>query len=113
MNLKPINFRSSNPDEQDPSSIVCLICGETLSNKKFGHTEEIGNNKVGLCTAHAYKCGRTVGIFLRIVECRVLLLHLNVNAENEISARGSFMPAPYLDDYGETDELLRYEILNK
>ena len=99
--------RSSNLTEQDPSSIICLICGETLCKKKFGHSEEIGNNKVGMCVAHTYRCGKTVGIFLRIVECRVLLLHLNVLAENEIMSRGAYIPAPYLDDYGETDELLR------
>lgn len=69
--------------------------------------QEIGSQRVGNCTAHTYKCGKTSGMFLRINECQVLLLHLNEGAENEIQVRGSFIPAPYIDNYGETDQGLR------
>ncbi len=80
-----------------------------LSNsREYRSTEEIGSTKVGTCTAHAYKCGRTCGIFLRITECQILLLHLNINGNDDIQVRGCLKPAPYIDDYGETDQGLMY-----
>jgi E3 ubiquitin-protein ligase UBR2 len=93
--------------ETDSTSILCLICGEMLTRESIATRQEIGSQRVGNCTAHAYKCGKTSGMFLRINECQVLLLHLNKGAGNEIHVRGSFVPAPYIDNYGETDQGLR------
>lgn len=93
--------------DSEISAIMCLICGEILPSQSYVLQEEIGKNRVGSCTAHAYKCGKTVGMFLRVSECQILLLHLNIGAEDDIQVRGSFIPAPYLDDYGETDQGLR------
>lgn len=58
----------------------------------------INNQTVGACTYHAHECGAGVGIFLRIRDCEIVLLGLS---------KGSLMSAPYLDEYGETDQGLR------
>ena len=51
---------------------------------------------VGACTAHTEVCGAgSAGIFLRIRECKVVLL----SGRN----KGCLIPPPYLDEYGETD----------
>ena len=83
------------------------MCGEMLCSQANCCQQEIGKKRVGSCTAHAYKCSGTVGVFLRVAECQVLLLHLNINSEDDLLVRGCFLPAPYLDDYGETDQGLR------
>ena len=79
-----------------------MLCSQT-----FCCQQEIGSKRVGSCTAHAYKCGLTIGVFLRVAECQVLLLHLNSVQPDDLQVRGCFVPAPYLDDYGETDQGLR------
>ena len=91
----------------ESATIICLICGETLCSQPFCCQQEMFRKRVGCCTAHAYKCSGSVGIFLRVSECQVLLLHLNVSSHEDSQVRGCFVPAPYLDDYGETDQLLR------
>ncbi|XP_023348883.1 E3 ubiquitin-protein ligase UBR1 [Eurytemora carolleeae] len=63
-------------------------CGETIQGEK-----------VGGCTAHAKYCGAGTGIFLKIRDCYIILLHKMY--------RGSIIPAPYLDQYGETDQRLK------
>lgn len=50
---------------------------------------------VGSCTYHAHECSGGVGIFLRIRNCQILLLSGR--------SKGCYMPAPYIDDHGETD----------
>lgn len=50
---------------------------------------------VGSCTYHAYECSGGVGVFLRIRNCQILLLSGR--------SKGCYMPAPYIDDHGETD----------
>jgi len=55
--------------------------------------------KCGGCTTHARECGADIGIFLRIREC-IVVLHSKVT-------RGTFLPAPYLDEYGEADKGLK------
>ncbi len=61
--------------------------------------EMVNGMRSGGCTAHAFKCGATQGIFLRLRKCEVLLL--------SECKRGLILPAPYVDDYGECDEGLR------
>merc|ERR1719427_445788 len=41
------------------------------------------------------ECGAGVGMFLRIRDCEVVLMHNH--------SKGLFLPAPYLDEYGESD----------
>ena len=87
---------------------MCLICGELLCSQTYCCQKEIFKKRVGCCTAHAYKCSGSVGVFLRVSECQVLLMHLNMNSPDDMQVRGSFVAAPYLDDYGETDQGLKY-----
>jgi E3 ubiquitin-protein ligase UBR2 len=75
------------------------------------------NTTVGAATAHAASCGAGTGIFLRLVssvtvrtfsksfvhrvlKCQILLLSGRT--------KGCFYAPPYLDDYGETDQGLKY-----
>lgn len=85
-------------DESSRNPTMCLACGVTLCSMTYCCQYEIEGSTVGACTYHAHECGAGVGIFLRIRECDILLLGVN---------KGSFVPAPYLDKYGETDQGLR------
>lgn len=58
-----------------------------------------GTEVVGAVVAHALRCGAGAGAFLRVRECELLLL--------AAPARGAMQPAPYLDSYGETDQVRR------
>lgn len=55
----------------------------------------ISQQLVGSCTYHAHECSGGVGIFLRIRSCQLLLLSGR--------SKGCYMPAPYIDDHGESD----------
>lgn len=63
--------------------------------------------QVGACTYHAHECGAGACIFIRVRECEILLL--------ASPNRGCFMTPPYLDDYGETGNLIliQFVLLNK
>ena len=37
---------------------------------------------VGACTYHAHVCGAGTGIFLRVRECKILLLHGRIKGES-------------------------------
>nr|XP_032821084.1 E3 ubiquitin-protein ligase UBR2-like isoform X2 [Petromyzon marinus] len=78
------------------SMALCLLCGASLCSLSLCCQTTLGSRTVGACTLHALRCGGGVGIFLRVRECQVLLLANRT--------RGCFMEAPYLDDYGETDQ---------
>jgi len=93
--------------ESTMPTYICLICGEKLCGQSYCCSQEIGSKRVGSCTAHAFKCGSNVGMFLRVTECQVLLLHLNNGDLSNFTVRGCFLPAPYVDDYGETDQYLK------
>ncbi|XP_055586307.1 E3 ubiquitin-protein ligase UBR1-like isoform X2 [Uranotaenia lowii] len=83
-------------DSRNPT--MCLVCGEILCSQSFCCQKELDRNSVGSCTYHAHTCGAGIGIFLRIRDCEILLLGIN---------KGCFISAPYIDEYGETDQGLR------
>lgn len=89
----PNNVRD---DSRNPT--MCLVCGEILCSQSFCCQKELDKNSVGSCTYHVHTCGAGIGVFLRIRESEILLLGMN---------KGCFIPAPYLDEYGETDQGLR------
>ncbi|XP_005107156.1 E3 ubiquitin-protein ligase UBR2 isoform X1 [Aplysia californica] len=89
--------KSDGDDSRAPTR--CLVCGRMLCSQSYCCQSELEGSQVGAATEHAYHCGANSGIFLRVRECQVLLL------SNKI--RGCFLPAPYLDIYGETDQGLR------
>lgn len=89
----PNNVRD---DSRNPT--MCLVCGEILCSQSFCCQKELDKSSVGSCTYHVHTCGAGIGVFLRIRESEILLLGMN---------KGCFIPAPYLDEYGETDQGLR------
>ncbi|GCC35536.1 hypothetical protein chiPu_0014021 [Chiloscyllium punctatum] len=90
---------SRSSDDETKNLALCMFCGAMLCSESQCCREEVNGEEIGACVAHAINCGSGLGMFLRIRECQVLLLA----GKN----RGCFIPAPYLDDYGETDQLLR------
>uniref|UniRef100_A0A8C4XDW1 E3 ubiquitin-protein ligase n=1 Tax=Erpetoichthys calabaricus TaxID=27687 RepID=A0A8C4XDW1_ERPCA len=89
--------RSADDEKKHPT--LCLFCGAMLCSQSPCCQEMADEDEVGACTAHSLTCGAGVGMFLRIRECEVILL--------SNKTRGCIYPAPYLDDYGETDPRLR------
>ncbi|XP_076014612.1 E3 ubiquitin-protein ligase UBR1 [Genypterus blacodes] len=82
-------------DDERKHPTLCLFCGAMLCSQSTCCITQVEGEDVGACTAHAATCGAGVGMFLRIRECEIVLM--------ASKTRGSTYPAPYLDDYGETD----------
>ncbi|KAJ1666955.1 E3 ubiquitin-protein ligase ubr1 [Coemansia sp. RSA 1646] len=72
----------------DPA--LCLLCGTFICAQSFC-CEEDG---IGECNMHMKTCGGSVGMYLLVKKCGLLLLHHD---------NGCFMSAPYLDQHGEVD----------
>ncbi|KAB1277145.1 E3 ubiquitin-protein ligase UBR1 [Camelus dromedarius] len=89
--------RSADDERKHP--VLCLFCGTILCSQNICCQEIVNGEEVGACIFHALHCGAGVCIFLKIRECRVVLV--------EGKARGCAYPAPYLDEYGETDPGLK------
>lgn len=93
------NFTCRNNEREDSRNpTMCLVCGEILCSQTYCCQKEFQGAKVGSCTYHTEVCGAGAGMFLRMRDAEILLLGQH---------KGSFMSAPYLDDYGETDQGLR------
>lgn len=88
----------NNDRDESRNPTMCLICGAIMCSMTYCCQREHEGSTVGSCTYHAIECGAGVGIFLRIRECEILLVGMN---------KGCFIPPPYLDRYGETDQGLR------
>jgi len=94
------NFRCSNSvTGESKTPALCLVCGVLVCSQSHCCETLISGRKCGGCTAHARLCGAGVGVFLRIRECLIFIT-------NKIT-KGAFLPAPYLDEYGETDRGLK------
>uniref|UniRef100_A0A8D2MLS7 E3 ubiquitin-protein ligase n=1 Tax=Zonotrichia albicollis TaxID=44394 RepID=A0A8D2MLS7_ZONAL len=85
--------RSSDDEQKHP--VLCLFCGAMLCSQNTCCQELVNGEELGACTSHALQCGAGVCMFLKIRECKVVLI--------EGKTRGCLYPAPYLDEYGETD----------
>ena len=59
----------------------------------------LDGRRVGGCTSHCRKCGADAGIFLNLRDCQITIL---VDAK-----RGAYLSAPYVDEYGEHDDMLK------
>ncbi|XP_071525838.1 LOW QUALITY PROTEIN: E3 ubiquitin-protein ligase UBR2 [Panulirus ornatus] len=91
---------SSGDDSRTPT--MCLVCGKMLCSQSYCCQTEFpegSHQMVGACTYHAHHCGAGTGIFLRVRECKILLLSGRI--------KGCFVNPPYLDEYGETDQGLK------
>ncbi|XP_060594831.1 E3 ubiquitin-protein ligase UBR2-like isoform X1 [Ruditapes philippinarum] len=89
--------KSVGDDSRAPT--MCLVCGKMLCSQSYCCQTEFEGVTVGAATEHAYRCGAGAGIFLRVRECQILLLAGRT--------KGCFVPPPYIDAYGETDQGLR------
>ncbi|XP_039257407.2 E3 ubiquitin-protein ligase UBR2-like isoform X1 [Styela clava] len=80
---------------------MCLVCGVVLCSQSYCCQQTLPGKdvQVGACTFHTLQCGASTGMFLRVREAAIVLLHGVY--------RGCFAPAPYLDRHGETDKGLR------
>ncbi|XP_048736873.2 E3 ubiquitin-protein ligase UBR2-like isoform X4 [Ostrea edulis] len=87
---------SNGNDSQLPT--MCLVCGVVVCSQSYCCQTEIKDTKVGAATEHTLRCGSGMGILLRVRECQIVLL---------AGTKGCFIPAPYVDSYGETDQGLR------
>lgn len=88
----------NNEREDSRNPTMCLVCGDILCSQTYCCQREINKAAVGACNYHTEVCGSGSGIYLRIRDAEVLLLG---------QSTGCFLSAPYLDDYGETDQGLR------
>ncbi|CAF1204742.1 unnamed protein product [Rotaria sordida] len=102
------------------SPCICLTCGDVVvrsSSSSITTPNLLTTNSlistllnidqtVGPCNLHTQQCCGPVGLYLRVKECSLLLLNI-INDGRINKTRGTFIPAPYLDDYGETDQNLR------
>jgi hypothetical protein len=105
--------------DETRSPCVCLTCGDvvvrSLSTSTPSHpitTNSIISSllnmdqTLGPCNTHTQQCCGSVGLYLRVKECSLLLLNI-INDGRINKTRGTLIAAPYLDDYGETDQNLR------
>ncbi|RWS17388.1 E3 ubiquitin-protein ligase UBR2-like protein, partial [Dinothrombium tinctorium] len=90
-------FTCPNSDGDDSRSpTMCLVCGKMFCSQSYCCQIDLEGTMVGACTHHAHFCGAGVGIFLRIRDCKILLL--------AGKTKGCYMSPPYIDEYGETDQ---------
>ncbi|VDO99734.1 unnamed protein product [Soboliphyme baturini] len=83
---------------------LCLVCGEMVCSRSYCCQRSLNDHMVGGCTYHANHCSGGTGIFLSYIcfsirDCQIVLLYQLY--------RGCFLPAPYVDEYGETDQGFR------
>ncbi len=99
------------------SPCICLTCGDVVVRSSSTIPNPIITSNlistflnidqtVGPCNVHTQQCCGSIGLYLRVKECSLLLL--NIISDGRFNkTRGTLLPAPYLDDYGETDQNLR------
>eukprot|EP01035_Chromulina_nebulosa_P021218 gene21218-27483_t len=63
------------------SVAICLICGEILDGNGKGH-----------CTKHVQYCNGETGMYFLVQDCTILITH---------GPRACYLPAPYVDEFGE------------
>jgi len=89
--------RSVGEESRIPS--MCLVCGTVVCSQSYCCQTDLDGVTVGACTAHSHKCGAGSGLFLRVRECKLVMFSGRT--------KGCYMPPPYLDQYGETDQGLK------
>ena len=53
---------------------MCLVCGEVLCSQNYCCRKKFNHDMIGACTYHTMICGAGTGIFLRIRDCKILML---------------------------------------
>lgn len=94
--IKALNFRCPRfpVEDEQVHPTLCLICGKLLCSQTYCCQQEIDGTTYGPCSSHAIRCSHEHGLFLRVRQCKILLLN---------RSRGCFRAAPYVDRHGETD----------
>merc|ERR1719419_892270 len=85
--------------EESRIPCMCLVCGQVVCSQSFCCQSELESQQVGACTAHAHCCGAGTGVFLKVKDCKILMFSGR--------GKGCYVSAPYLDQYGETDQGLK------
>jgi len=91
-------FRCPSVMAEDHAAAVptmCLICGKMLCSQSYCCQRVLNGESVGACTYHMSECSGQNGIFLRVRDCQLVMM--------SSFARGCNKPAPYVDEFGETD----------
>ncbi|PAV65135.1 hypothetical protein WR25_18490 [Diploscapter pachys] len=92
------NFRCPSVPLDEPTSnmpTMCLVCGRVLCSQSYCCQRTVNKDLVGACRFHMTECSGTMGIFLRVRECIIIMM----TSRN----RGCYKTAPYVDEFGETD----------
>ena len=117
MNLAA-SFRCGNSVAgESKTPVLCLVCGALVCSYSHCCETTISTYKCGGCTSHAARCAAGSGVFLRIREC-FIVIHNKITRgwssaypanidNNTATLSGAYLPAPYVDEYGETDKGLR------
>ena len=103
--------------DETRSPCICLTCGELVVRAPSTTSNPTTTNSimstlfnidqtVGPCNTHTQQCSGSIGLYLRVKECSLLLLNVIIDGRT-YKTRGTLIPAPYLDEYGETDQNLR------
>uniref|UniRef100_A0A7E4W1J9 E3 ubiquitin-protein ligase n=1 Tax=Panagrellus redivivus TaxID=6233 RepID=A0A7E4W1J9_PANRE len=74
---------------------MCLVCGQIMCSQSYCCQRTLENENLGACNYHMRQCTGVSGMFLRIRDCQIVMLTSR--------KRGTFRPAPYVDQFGETD----------
>uniref|UniRef100_A0A158Q8Z9 E3 ubiquitin-protein ligase n=1 Tax=Elaeophora elaphi TaxID=1147741 RepID=A0A158Q8Z9_9BILA len=83
-------------DNSSSAPSLCLLCGSLLCSQSYCCQRTVNGITLGACSYHLKTCtGSSGGVFLRIRDSQIVLLTSR--------ERGCLLPAPYVDDYGETD----------
>ena len=71
---------------------MCLVCGAVVCSQSYCCQTSVddGASTVGACTSHADRCGAGTGLFLRVRECKLVLLAGR-------GSKGCFYAPPYVD----------------
>lgn len=60
--------------EESRYPTMCLVCGEVLCSQNYCCQKRLKGEMIGACTYHAQFCGAGTSIFLRVRDCKILLL---------------------------------------
>jgi len=99
MNLAARFVCNNSVTGESKTPTLCLICGLLVCSQSHCCETKLDGIKCNGCTHHARVCAADTGVYLRIRECIIIL-------QNKLT-RGTFLPAPYLDEYGEADKGLK------
>ncbi|ULU11742.1 hypothetical protein L3Y34_015265 [Caenorhabditis briggsae] len=89
------------PIEESTSNVptLCLVCGTILCSQAYCCQKIVNKQSYGACRYHMSQCSGSVGMFLRVRDCSLVLMTTR--------KRGCFRPAPYVDEFGEVDQGFR------